>query len=386
MKHKSQPPTPKPSGRPVTQPVTPPVSAGPPRLVSIAFFNPTSGYGDFETGSTPACSVEVAATSNGGATFAPPVAVAPWCTARPEIAFDDHGDGILYSSTTNVVYVTHDAGRTWAAGKEPGNVLSVEALRTSVWMLTVSCPVTQPSSTAAVCQLTVSQSTDGGRTWRTSVAQPRASPPVPGASAGSGELIRLSQTTAYVLGGPSNLGDGQLSTVPLWYTGDGGRTWTSHLLSCGMPAESVFMSAAPTGALYGACAGQPGLGNQMKSVVASTDGGASWYHPRGCNPTPRLAQSFPGWCVTGFGGGYIGGIVAVSSTTAFIYGDRLGIAKVVGGGAAARYSTSLDNAIFFSPSVGVALGLTPDNSGPAVWHTDNGGSSWNLVTPNIQKS
>ncbi|MHB1555833.1 MAG: sialidase family protein [Acidimicrobiales bacterium] len=384
-KHKIQPPTPKPSGRPVTQPVTPPVSSGPPRLVSIAFFNPTSGYGVFETGSPPVCSVGVSATSDGGATFAPPVAVSSWCTAGPKVAFDDHGDGFLYSSTTNVVYLTHDAGRTWSAEKEAGKVLSVEALGSSVWMLTVQCPATRPSSTAAVCWLTVRQSTDGGRNWHTSASQPRTRPPSPGASPGSGELIRLSQTAAYVLGGPDNLGNGQLSTVPLWYTGDGGTTWTSHVLSCGMPAQSVFMSAAPTGTLYGACAGQPGLGNQMKSVVASTDGGATWYHPRGCNPTPRLAPPFPGWCVTGFGGGYVDGIVAVSSTTVFIYGDRLGIAKIVGRGGAARYSTSLGDVIFFSPSIGVALGLSTQEA-TAVWHTDNGGSSWTLVTPVIQKS
>jgi hypothetical protein len=381
-KHKSQPPTPKPSGGSVTQPVTPPVSAGPPQLVSIAFFNPTSGYGVFETGSAPACSVDIATTSDGGASFAQPVPVASWCTTRPVVAFDVHGDGFLYSSTTNVVYLTHDAGRTWSVEKEAGKVLSVEALGSSVWMLTVRCPVTRPSSTAAVCQLTVRQSTDGGRYWRTSASQPRTRSLSPGASAGSGQLIRLSQTAAYVLGGPDTLGNGQPSTVPLWYTGDGGRTWTSHLLSCGMWAQSVFMTAALTGMLYGVCAGQPGLGNQMKAVVASTDGGASWYHPRGCNPTPGLGTG----CVTGFGGGYVGGIVAVSSTTVFIYGERLGIAKIVGGGGTTRYSTTLRDVIFFSPSFGVALGLTPDNSGPAVWHTDNGGSSWTLVAPVIQKS
>lgn len=386
-KLKSQPTTPKPNGRPVTQPVTPPVSAGPPRLVSIAFFNPTSGYGVFETGSTPACSVDVALTSDGGATFAPPVPVASWCTARPEVAFDDHGDGFLYSSTTNGVYLTHDAGRTWTAERQRGNVLSVEALGSSVWMLTVQCPATRPSSTAADCQLTVGQSTDGGRTWHTSASQPRTSPPSPGASPGSGELIRLSQTVAYVLGGPNDLGNGQLSTVPLWYTDDGGTTWITHTLPCGMSAQSVFMSATPTGALYGVCAGQPGLGNQMKSVVASTDGGARWYHPRGCNPTSQLARPLPGWCVTGFGGGYVGGIVAVSSTTVFLFGARLGIAKIVGRGGTSEYSTSLGDVTFFSASVGVALGLTPDNSGADVWHTENGGRSWTLLTPPIiQKS
>ena len=387
LRQKTQPPTSAPSSRAVTQPVVPPAISGPPRLVSIAFVNPTSGYGVFVTGlTTPVCSVAVAATSNGGATFAPPVAVASWCTPGTKVAFDDHGDGFLYSSTTNVVYVTHDAGSTWSAQKEAGKVLSVEALGASVWMLAVRCSATRAGSTSASCRLTLRQSTDGGRTWHTSTSQPRTGPPSPGASAGSGELVRLSRTAAYVLGGPNNLGNGQLSTVPLWYTGDDGTTWTLHALSCGMPATSVFLSSAPTGTLYGACAGQPGVGNQMKSVVASTDGGASWYHPRGCNPTPGFGSASRGWCTTGFSPGYVDGIVAVSSTTAFLYGDRLGVAKIVGGGGTTRYSTFMADVTFFTPSAGVALGLSSDNAGPAVWHTDNGGSSWTLVTPVIAKS
>jgi hypothetical protein len=385
-KHKTRPLAPKPSSRAVTQPVTPPVIYGTPRLFSIAFFNPTSGYGVFETGSSPVCSVGVAATSDGGSTFSSPVAVTSWCTAGPKVAFDDHGDGFLYSATTNVLYLSHDGGRTWSADTEAGKVLSVEALGYSVWMLTSWCPATRPSSTAAACRLTVRQSTDGGRTWLTSVSQPRSGPALPGGSTGAGELIRVSQTAAYVLGSPSNLWNGSPSTVPLWYTGDGGATWTLHALSCGMAAQSVFMSAAPTGALYGACAGQGGLGFQLKSIVESTDGGATWYHPRGCNPTPGLPTLPRGWCVTAFGMGYLEGIVAVSSTTAFVYGVRLGIVKVVGSGSAARYSTTASNVTFFDPSVGVAVGSAPENAGTDVWHTDDGGSTWTLVTPVIQKS
>ncbi len=381
LRHKPQPPPPKPAAKPATQPVTSPVLEGPPRLTSIAFFNPTSGYGVFESGSAPVCDVAVAATSDGGATFAPPVPVTSWCTAGASLAFDDHGDGFLYSPTTDVVYVTHDAGRTWSPEHQSGEVLSVEALGSSVWMLTVACPATRTSSTAPVCRLTVRESTDGGRSWRTSASQPRTSPPSLGGSAGPGELIRLSQTAAYVLGSPRPLGNGQPSTVPLWYTDDGGATWTSRVLSCGMPAQSAFVSAAPTGMLYGDCGGEPGFGNQMKAVVASTDGGATWYHPNGCNRTPGLGPAAQRSCVTGFGGGYVGGIVAVSSTTVFLYGNRLGIAKIFGGGGKAQYSTSIADVTFFSPAVGVAFGLTQDDDGTDVWHTYNGGASWILLTP-----
>lgn len=107
-----------------------------------------------------------------------------------------------------------------------------------------------------------------------------------------------------------------------------------------MPAQRVFMSAAPTGTLYGACAGQRGLGNRTKSVVASTDGGESWCHPTGCSHRLALGTLTSTWCDTGFGAGYVRGIVAVSATTAFIYGDRLGIAKI-GSGGAASYRTSM---------------------------------------------
>lgn len=174
----ARPPAPISSGRPETKPVPSLPDAAPPRLVNIAFFNPTSGYGVFTAGWTRACRVEVAMTSDGGATFETPVEVAPCSVGVSALAFDDHGDGFLYGAASDRLYVTHSGGSAWSAERERGDVLSVEALGYSVWMLLAECSEAG-AAPAHPCQLAVRESTNGGLTWRTSASQPRSSPPVP---------------------------------------------------------------------------------------------------------------------------------------------------------------------------------------------------------------
>jgi hypothetical protein len=372
-----------------TTTTTAPTSSRPPRLATIAFFNPKVGYGVFTTGSTKSCQVEVAMTSDGGEEFQPPVDVAS-CSAlgnTPSLAFDDHDDGFLYSSTADTIYVTHDGGSTWSPEVETRDVLSVEALGNSIWMLSVECPTTSSSSGAIpTCQLSVRESTDGGRSWRTSTSQPAVTAPFVTASNGGGSMVRLSQSAAYVVGSPTGYGGVTPSTVPIWYTDDGGATWSLRDLSCGIGAQgAVSVSAAPTGTtLYGACGGEPGLGNQTKSIVVSGNKGVTWSHPGTCT------HSIFDWCATGgIFAGYLGQVEAVSATTAFIFGSRSSIRVTTDGGKtwtdAGSYSTLVSSVIFFSPYVGVASGLSPHEH-PNIWHTDDGGASWTLLTPVIQQS
>lgn len=178
-------PTASPTSRPrhqasATQSVSPPLVSGTTRLVSVAFFNATSGYGVFSIGQTPNCQIAVASTSDGGADFRSPVTVAS-CSAvgsSASLAFDDHGDGFLYSATDTVLYESHDGGSSWTASPQAGDVLSVEALGYSVWMLTVQCPVTSPPPDLdATCQLSVRESTDGGGRGGQAPASRRRAPP-----------------------------------------------------------------------------------------------------------------------------------------------------------------------------------------------------------------
>lgn len=396
--HKEKPPAAQPGGRASTKPAPAAAATAPPRLVTIAFFDATSGYGVFTTGTTSACNVEVAKTTDGGATFDGVVDVAPCSTLgyQPGLAFDDHGDGFLYSPSSDVLYATHDGGSSWSASDQKGKVVSVEALGYSVWILLAACPPTRgPTQPAAsVCQLVVDQSTDGGTTWRPSAAPLVTAPPFTGDSAGSGRLVRLSQSDAYVLGSPTSptVPPGVTSfqpppsTVPLWHTSNGGQTWSPLDVPCGVgippQGTALDLSAAPTGTLFAICGSEPGAGNQLKSVVVSTDGGLTWHQPGTC------LRGAPGWCgAQGLTGGYVGEVEALSRTMALLALPRDGLEVTTDGGATwhhvGSYVTRVADITFFNDAVGVVLGNSPSVE-PDIWHTSNGGATWTLVTPVIR--
>src|SRR5579862_7131390 len=355
-----------------------------PSLTTLAFFDATSGYGLFRASSpTSQCQAEVARTSDGGATFASPVALGP-CKAvgNGSIAFDDHGDGFVFDATSPDLYVTHDSGTTWSVSGQPGDVLSVEALVYSVWMLQSSCPHPTPVRQEPACRLRVRESADGGRSWQTSPAQPRGAPMASGTHDAQASFVRLDQAAAYVLGAPPTMGRRGSSAVPLWYTTDGGTNWSLRHVTCGMVATTARLAVAPTGTLFAACAGPPAAGGQMKSVVVSADGGASWKHPGGC--TTGVA----GQCTTaGLFGGYLGSVDAVSSTIAYL-DEGQGHVEVTTDGAASfvPIGPGLVNAgaaamAFFNDADGIVWAYSATAGTEALWHTDDGGLTWSTVTP-----
>lgn len=355
-----------------------------PRLTTVAFFNPTSGYGLFSAGSTSSCSAEVGATSNGGATFGPLVRVGS-CSELTggSVAFDDHGDGFLFSASSRDLFVTHDGGATWTTAPQSGDVLSVEALGYSVWMLLAGCPSTSVAAGPPACPLTVRESSDGGRTWRTSASQPEPSAaptylPDPQAS-----LVRVSQAAAYVVGIPRS-GPSGGSTVPVWSTTDAGTTWILHTMDCGIPATMARMSAAPTGTLFAICAGLPGAGNQSKSVIVSSDGGITWSEPAPCAPSPGER------CATmALFGGYLTSVDAVSSTTAYVDESRGHVVETTDGGASwisigsSFINTGATAMAFFNQADGVVWALSLGSGIDELWHTADGGLSWSPVTPSV---
>lgn len=351
-------------------PLTPIPSGANLRTSDVAFFDPTVGYGVFRASTGRRCEVAVAKTTDGGAHFGPVVAVAPcnrftsFSGGKPvtvaSVAFDDHGDGFVYGTS---LYVTHDGGATWHAVARPGPVLSVEALGSSVWMLGDRCPT-------PTCPARLLESTDGGTTWHQSPTEPAMTNHSP-------QLVRLGPRSAYVITAPVAARGPTGATAPLWYTADGGRTWVERSVPC--HGLGVALSAAPTGKLFVACASEPGAGNQAKGVHVSTDGGASWSAPEACTTTISSSTCLDRQLL----GGYLGTLVAVSATTAYLAGPRSPVYETTDGGGrwepdlSAPAGTGSFALTFFDQNDGLVVGEAGGVF--TLWHTGDAGARWTPV-------
>lgn len=379
--------TPRPQGAappvPATRGPLPVLPHAAPSLRSIAFFNPTVGYGLFQLTRGGFCEVAVSETTDGGSTFAAPVPVAPCnrfdVSTSARLAFDDHGDGFLYGTS---LFVTHDGGSSWQPDPQPGPVVSVEALGSSIWMLEATCAPPVSRTSPQRCPLRVYESTDGGGRWEQSPAQPPSASMTGRIGDWWGSLVRVSTTAAYVVGVPTTAtaatGASAAGTVPLYFTADGGRSWVQRTIPCGPGAERAVVSAAPSGTLFAVCGWFTQVGGeQHKAVLVSTDGGATWARRATC---PVFACPLSS--------GYLGVIDAVSPSVAYEIGYRGGLLETTDGGAV--WSWSADRApvgtggpsdvIFFDPSDGVALS-TGD-----LWHTTNAGQSWSETTAAVHQA
>ena len=352
------------------------------RLAAIAFVSPAAGYGIFTGREGGRCQALAGRTTDGGARFGSLVRVTAWrCdTYAPAsaLAADSHGDAFLYDPG---LFVTHDGGRTWGNGHQPGVVMAIVTAGRSAWMLRAGCP-----RHGGICSLRLLESANGGRTWAPSPAQPpgatvRAVDGQPAGEPAAGQtwLLRTGRSSGYVLSSPVD------HIAPMWFTADGGATWSRRQVRCGpVGAISATLTAAPDGALLAVCAGQPGAGYQQKSAGRSTDGGSHWtVH----TPCPVSGMTCHGG--TPLDSGYLGQIDAVSADTAFLVGDRSSLLVTTDGGS--RWRTvrpaigdsggGTAQVIFVSRSDGFVLGDdTRNNERPAIWRTFDGGAHWSRVT------
>jgi photosystem II stability/assembly factor-like uncharacterized protein len=353
-----------------------PSTAAQTRLAAVAFTSPQQGYGLFNvnTGVGKTCRVDVARTSDGGSHFTRPAPADSWpCSVTApvsSIAADGSGDVFAYGP---VLRVSHDHGRTWATVKAKGPVLALSAEGRSVWAVTANCISPTPDK----CQLLLLVSTNGGRSWHLASDQP-AGAVISGADtrpAGAASLIRTSAENAYLLATPVLSAHGQPA---LWTTKDSGVSWRMHAVTCHLAATAA-LAVAPDGKLFVACAGEPGAGFQVKSIVASANGGRTW-HPQG-NCTSLSCRPL--------GAGYLGEIAAVSDRTVFLVGDRTPLLDsqnggrtwhvdqpVIGDGGGGTYQIA-----FLGPH-GIILGSDPaDNELPAIWHSSDSGAHWQITHP-----
>lgn len=353
------------------------------RLEAIAFVSPRTGYGIFTRQAGGRCQALAGRTADAGTRFGSLAAVGSWpCGGSPPASFlaaDRHGDAFFFGPG---LFVTHDGGRTWANGRQPGTVLAIATAGRSAWMVRASCPRHD-----GTCALRLLESADGGRTWAASPAQPPGATvravggqPAQEGAAGQTWLLRTGRASAYLLSSPV------AGAAPMWFTADAGRTWSRRQVPCGpFGAISATLAAAPGGSLLAVCAGQPGAGNQAKSAGRSTDGGRSWTVHTPCPPSRFLCRrGMP------LDSGYLGQIAAVSAGTGFLVGGRSSLLVTTDGGSRWRTVQPLigDSGggtfqlIFVNRREGFVLGDdSRNNELPTIWRTSDGGTRWSSVLP-----
>lgn len=351
------------------------------RLAAIAFTSRAAGYGIFTRQAPGRCQVLAARTADGGARFGSLAAVTTWrCGGNQPASFlaaDGQGDAFFYDPG---LFVTHDGGRTWASAHQPGTVLAVATAGRSAWMVRADC-----RRHGRTCALRLLESADGGRVWAAPPAQPPGATiravggqPAQEGAAGQTWLLRTGRSSAYLLANPAG------AAAPFWFTGDGGKTWSTGQVRCGqIGAISVTLTAAPDGTLLAVCAGQPSAGFQAKSAGRSTDGGRSWTVHAPCTPAhPGCGRGVP------LDSGYLGQIDAVSAGTMFLTGDRSSLLVTTDGGSRWRAVRPLlgdsgggtFGVTFVSRRDGFVLGDDARNNElPAIWRTTDGGAHWSLV-------
>ena len=350
------------------------------RLAAIAFVSKAAGYGMFTRQAGGRCQMLAGRTADGGASFGTLAAVTRWpcggTLPATTMAADSHGDVFLYDPG---FYVSHDGARIWAPGGQPGTVLAVETAGRSAWMVRAGCP-----RRGSTCPLQLLESAAGGRTGAPSPAEPPGATvrdvggqPAQEGAASQTWLLRTGRSSAYVLSGPA--GD----AAPFWFTGDGGKTWSTGRVRCGrIGAISATLAAAPDGTLLAVCAGQPSAGFQAKSAARSTDGGRSWtvHTPCPVSHMTCLPLDF----------GYLGQIAAVSADTAFLTGDRSSLLVTTDGGSRWRdirpqigdSGGGTFGVIFVNRRYGFVLGDDARrDERPAIWRTTDGGARWSAVVP-----
>jgi hypothetical protein len=296
------------------------------------------------------------------------------------LSLDGHGDGFLYGPW---LYVSHDDAKVWTRSPQPGSVLDVDAIGLSVWMVESICTHIDTVSLLR-CPVRLIESADGGRTWEPSPAvPPHLVTGLRNGANGQTYLVRTSRSAAYLMLAPASMRYDASSVIPLWFTSNGGISWSNRQVPCG--ALSAVLSAAPNGTLMAVCASGPGAGMQLKSVLESTNGGRNWEVKHCCLPSDM--SSCP---ESDIDSGYLGTIDLVTNREAFLVGDRSSLLVTHDGGIRwqavqpfiGSSAGGTVKVIFFDISHGLVLGENDSNNEDStLWSTVDGGKHWTAELP-----
>ena len=273
-----------------------------------------------------------------------------------QVVFAGPSDGWAYG---NSLWATYDGAHTWQQVDLDGPVLSLNSSAHFAYALVGNC-----SPGAANCQgpaLRLERSVVGSEKWA----------PVPGISGyGTSAIIAVNGANAWVSMVPRDHG-----AAMIWTTADGGAKWHSLPDSCYQPAQATDLAglASPGGrVVFELCAGNPGAGQEGKSLRISSDGGST-SRLVGYLPLGGLAQ---GIAAAGHDNVYVTAVSGASDVYSSDNGGRTWDARIFDDGGA-----GLTDIGFSTPSFGAAIEGQPAD-GPVADRllvTDDGGATWSVV-------
>ncbi len=348
----------------------PPVISAVPARFEPASVSLTSSTRGFVLGAAPCASAtctSLVTTVDGGRTWArlsaPP---APWSAtpdtaaansgAVSQITFAGASDGFAFGPG---LWFTTNGTATWTRVSLGGRVLWLGISGGYVEVLVARCTPSNSSCPSPTLQLE-----------RTAVGSDRWLP-VPGITGYGQPLISLYGTDGWVAMGPK-----QPFTAPtsIWFTSDGGATWSRLTDPCYEPAQATDLAALASpggGVLFELCSGNGGAGQEGKDVFVSTNGGSS-AHLVGHPPLGGLKRGLAAASATDL-------VVAASSGADFLYhssnGGSTWTTRVLGGGA------GLSDLAFVSQFEGVVIEGHPGDAPPLdqLLMTRDKGASWSTV-------
>lgn len=338
-------------------------------LVDLAFTSTGQGWiaGADCPPATPGCSVELRLTHDGGRSYEPvsPVlgSLPPGGNGLPRlhVVFTDSRTGWVTGLPRLLRSV--DGGHTWQ-DDGLGSATDLAPSGTSVWALADGGLYT---------------SSDRGGSW--GFAGLHVAPT--SQYSAQLELVRLSARDGLIVDAPLS------ETVPasLVATRDGWQSWTRHPLPCRAGEGPPPVASVTLAAIWVACSGEPGAGNQGKEIDVSTDRGTSWQTRS--TAEYRLSDTSPAHSVAlGNLGtpGYVGALTVRQDGRLFLTLDHRGVVESGDGTSwldvpdlPQEGSDGLRTDFVDSRQGWTAVGY--GNPGP-VWSTSDGGAHWlNLGAP-----
>ena len=281
------------------------------------------------------------------------------------IGFWNAQDGLLAASQgcTLTVLATRDGGTVWNTVLRLPHAESgtpTVSGREDAWVPILPC--NGKGTTKLV------QTSDGGRVWKT---------------VGDGSVANLDFVSATrgrgIHSAPSTHLTNWLGlTESLVNTDDGGRRWTSAAgPSCRRGDALGPLSAPDASTVYVMCAGQPGAGQQPKTLEVTTDGGKTWQVVASSGQSPAGISE----------AGYASGLDFVTPERGYLWmargpllvtedGGRLWAGVDLGPQPDAAQPRSVS---FVSTSVGFVLVQNEPQRAASLLATVDGGTKWNVV-------